>query len=106
MRAGRLDKYVTIQKKTISQNSMGEWVDSYSTFAQVWASIEPLRGNEYFSAQQVNSDIEGKIIIRYLAEIQPGCRVTCEGRTYEILSIVNPYEGKRELQLMYRERVN
>ncbi|MBO8183770.1 MAG: phage head closure protein, partial [Archaeoglobus sp.] len=48
MRAGELRHRITIQQMQDTQNEYGEptkeWVDA----ATVWASIEGLRGREYF----------------------------------------------------------
>lgn len=38
----------------------------WSTFAEVWASVEPLQGREYWNAQQTQSDITHKVRMRWL----------------------------------------
>jgi len=56
---------ITIEIVSRSQNEIGEWYDSWSTWATVWGSIEPNSGKRYFEAMQANSEVQGTIIIRY-----------------------------------------
>ena len=106
MRAGKLRHKITIQYYTESQNSYGEMTKTWSDYATVWASIEPIMGREFWESQQINAEVTAKITIRYLADINPKMRVKYGSRIFEIISVINPEEKNRELQLMVKESVN
>ena len=110
MRAGSLRHRITIQTKTVTRNSYGEESVTWSDNINCWASIEPIRGNEYFSAQQIQSGVTHRITIRYrtLADgtaINPNCRVEYGTRYFNIQSVLNPSERDISLQLMCIEEV-
>lgn len=105
IRAGELRHKVIIQQNTPKRDAMNAEVDSWAEYATVWASIEPIRGKEFWDSQQVNAEITGKIKLRYLSGITSKMRVKYETRIFEILSVINPGEKNRELQLMVKESV-
>ena len=106
IRAGELRHKIVIQQNTpTTRDSMNVEVDSWADFATVWASIEPIRGKEFWDSQQVNAEITGKIKIRYLAGVISKMRVKYETRIFEIISVINPGEKNSELQLMVKESV-
>lgn len=76
------------------------WTD----YVSAWAAIEPLRGNEFFAAQQVQSEATSKITLRYVAGITPDMRIVHGSRIYEITSPpIDPEERHVELQVMVKE---
>ena len=103
MKAGSLRHRVTIQRLTITQGTAGEVVESWSDVATVYAAVEPLSGREFWQAQQVAAESQIRVRIRYRAGLDTTMRVIHDDRTLEILSIVDPEERHRELQLMCRE---
>lgn len=77
--------------------------DTWRTYAAAWASIEPLRGREYFAAQEMNAEVTGTIRIRYIPGVKPDMRVSFGQCTFEVLAVVDPDERHRELQLLVKE---
>lgn len=106
MRFGWLKHRVTIQIPTRSQNSFKEWVESWSTWKTVWASIEPTSGKRYFEAKQANADIDGIIRIRYLTGLQPFMRIKYGSRIFQIKSIITPREYRSEIHIYYKEALD
>ena len=106
MRAGKLRHKVTIQDYTESQDSYGAVTKTWSDYATIWASIEPVRGREFWDSKQINAEITAKITIRYLSGITPKMRIKYGARIFEIISVINPEERNKELQLMVKESVN
>jgi len=103
MKAGDLRHRVTIQKRALVANSMNELVPTFSDLETVWAAVEPLSGREFFQAKQANSEVAGKVRIRYMDGILPTMRVKFGNRNLLIDSIIAPKENRRELILMYTE---
>lgn len=70
MRAGRLDRIVTIQRKTNSSSDSGDVVESWSTLiARRYAGYRPLRGEERFTSEQVIGTEQVEFRIRYSADV-------------------------------------
>ena len=63
--AGRLTKRVTIQKR-IANETNGADDPYYEDIKTVSASFEPLAGRELFAAQQVNSQVNSLVRIRFV----------------------------------------
>jgi SPP1 family predicted phage head-tail adaptor len=103
MKAGSLRHRVTLQQLTISQGTSGDLVEAWGDVATLWAAVEPLSGREYWQAQQVAAETSIRVRIRYRDGLDTTMRVIYGTKTLEILSIVDPEERHRELQLMCRE---
>jgi SPP1 family predicted phage head-tail adaptor len=106
LESGKLKHRVTIQIPGNARNSYGEITESYTTFATVWASVQPLSGREYFNSQQEHSEVSTRIRIRYLYGVVPKMRVIMGSKTYLIKDVINKDEGNVELQLMCKEVIN
>jgi SPP1 family predicted phage head-tail adaptor len=103
MRVGKLRHRLIIQKVAETQDTSGGIVSTWTTFARVWGSIEPLRGREFFAAREKQSRIDTRIRIRYLEGINPKMRIIWEDHTYEILAILDIEMAHKEMQLMCYE---
>lgn len=101
MRAGRLRHYITIQTVTIT-NDVESWAD---THANVPASIEPLRGREFWESQTVSAETAYRVTIRYRSGVLPTMRVKWGTRIFRINAVLNIEERNRELHLMCVEVV-
>lgn len=104
MRAGELRHKVVIQQESgIRDPDSGEIIPGWSTFAEVWAEVVDLSGREYWSAQQVQSQVSTRVRIRYLDGVKPTMRVAHGSRTLQIEAVIDPDGRRRELQLMCSE---
>lgn len=103
MQSGTLRHRVTLQSFTTSPDVYGEPIKTWADLATVWAAVEPLRGREYFQAQQTHAEVSYRVRIRHRADILPTMRVLHAGKTLEILSVINIDERNRELHLMCKE---
>lgn len=105
MRSGRINKLIRIEKPdTQTDLRSGQKVEGWVLVEEVWAAIEPLRGQALYTAQQENSHITTSIIIRYqlhLAEIDHTHSLLFGSTRYEILhDPINPNMSNRELHFM------
>jgi SPP1 family predicted phage head-tail adaptor len=105
MRIESLKRRVSLQKEHAVRDSFGAEILQWVELRKVWAGIYPLEGREFFAAQTVNAEITIKIIIRYTEGVSPKMRIVFNNRIFEILSVINTGERKRELQLMCKEVV-
>lgn len=83
---------------------MGEREQAWEDYVTVWAAVEPLRGQEFLVAQRSEAEVTTRIRIRYREDIDRSMMVYCNGVEFEIMYTIHPEFGKRELQLMCRER--
>ena len=103
MRAGRLRHRVTIKTKSVTRDDYGQETITWTTYATVWGSVEPLSGREYEAGQQIDMAVDTRIRIRYLAGVTPTMQVTCGSHTYDIQSVIQKQLKTIEMQLMCRE---
>jgi SPP1 family predicted phage head-tail adaptor len=94
LRSGIMDQLAVVQTPTESANAIGEPILTWSTFATRWVAILPLSGNEQITALANEGNVTHRIRMRYTAGIKPKMRLVSEGRTFEIMSVVE--RGRRE----------
>jgi SPP1 family predicted phage head-tail adaptor len=96
---------VTIQELVRADDGYGGTVETWQNIATVWAAIEPLRGNERYTAQQVQTELSHKVTIRYRSEVKPQMRLVYKGRIFEIEAAIDVEERHRWLELLCSEVV-
>lgn len=105
MNPGILRHRITIQNLTYTQDDYGAPTEIWKTYHTCNASIEPLRGREFFAAQKENSEVTHKAIIRYKSGLKTSMRVNFNNRYFNIKSIINIEERNKEIHLMLTEVV-
>ena len=109
MRAGRLQRRVTLQESQATRDAYGGEVISWVDVATVWAAVEPLRGREFLEQARDGAEVTTRIVLRYqgATAIVPAMRAvhTTELRdqVYDIQAVIHVDERRREYQLMCRE---
>jgi SPP1 family predicted phage head-tail adaptor len=106
MDGSKLNRRVTFQTNTPTANSIGEFVDTWADTLTVWAAVKPLVGAIRFTAQQANSKVSGKVIVRYNSTIIASMRISYDSRYLKIISIVNPDEANQWLEIDYSEALD
>lgn len=85
-------------KHITGYDDYGEPLDTWEPFRTgIWASKEPLLGNEYFNALTTDTKVEVKFNMRYTEGIINEMRIQHGSEVYEILSVVNVKGLSREL---------
>jgi SPP1 family predicted phage head-tail adaptor len=103
MRAGALKRQVWLDEPTTSQNETGEEVVTFTPFAQVPASINPLRGREALIAGANLSIMDTKIVIRWspqTAVVTSKWRARYGSTVYDVVSASNVKTDRREIELL------
>ncbi len=111
MQSGRFRHRVTIEYATETRDSVGGVTQTWAELDQVWASVEPIQGREFFSASQVQSDVSTRIRIRYRADVTEKMRVVHVADSassltnyYDITAVLPVNEKRHELHLMCVKR--
>ena len=105
MQVGKLRHKVELKHLSQTQNTYGEPVDTWTKYADVWASIEPLSGRELLLAQQVNAELTLRVIIRYHSAMVVTDRIIKDSRTLEVVNIINKNERNEQMELLCKEVV-
>jgi SPP1 family predicted phage head-tail adaptor len=87
MRAGALDRRLTIQRATTTPNAFNEPVASWTDVATVWAQPRPNRGAERFAAQQIVGQGMMTFQIRYRTDVRVTDRILYQGRIWNVLDV-------------------
>jgi SPP1 family predicted phage head-tail adaptor len=69
MRAGRLDRRVILQRKTITVSSSGAEIETWNTLSTRWASVNAMNGDERFSAPQLVAKAQVEFQVRWSSDI-------------------------------------
>lgn len=98
MRAGKLDRRVTIQNLTETQDKSGDPVQSWADQVEVWAAVIPLRGDEPFEGSQTLSKSVTKFRIRHSSDITitNKHRLVLDSTNYDIIHIAQ--KGTRGIE--------
>lgn len=97
---GRMRHRITLQRFEEGEDEYGATVSMWVNVATVWASVEPLRGQEFFAAQSLQSQTTVRIRMRYRPGVDASMKVLFDGKTYSIESVIEPLMRHGELQLM------
>ena len=106
MEIGQLRHRVTIQSATISDNALGEPVQTWADIAEVWARVEPITGTEKYASMHVQSEVNYRVVCRYqsaLTGIAPDDRVEFGSRYFDIKYIKNTDERNIQLEIFCKE---
>ena len=95
--AGKRDKRVTIESKSVTINGIGEEVVTWATFATRWAAVLPIRGREFFAAEQTLSSVDYRVNLLKPLAITREMRIKVGSVTMDIVSII---DHDNELELM------
>lgn len=110
MHAGKLRHRITFQEPNRTANAIGEMVEIWQDVCTAWAAIEPLTGRQYFDARQATSEADGKITIRYMNVLDTWRIVWSDPnsgeKVFDIISIIQPQQGGKETQILYKERLD
>jgi SPP1 family predicted phage head-tail adaptor len=105
MNTGQLDTKAVIQQPVEARNSLGEYTLTWSDWATRYIAILPLSGVESINALAVEATVTHRIRMRYTQGLKPKFRIIAEGRTFEIISVLE--KGRRvEHELLVTEVVD
>lgn len=98
--AGKMTERITFQAKGVTKNAIGEEVVTWSDVATVWAEVKPLRGREFYAANQTQQVVDVRFIIRERGGLTVDQRLLWKATPYDITGLIpgtGPYEGTLEI---------
>lgn len=101
MRAGRLDRRITLQSVTRTQDAAGQAIESWADLATCWAEVRPVRGAEAVAGGERQATSLREFRIRWREGVTPQYRIVFEARNYDIRDVQEI--GRREGLLLIAE---
>ena len=105
MRAATLRHRVILQSSAATADGGGGAATAWSDVATLWASIEPLKGAERLSAQQLESPVSHRVRLRMRVGVTTAMRLKFGARVFNIRAVINRGERNRLLELLCEEGV-
>jgi len=106
VRAGNLRHLIDIQQAIEIKDAYGAVTETWISVGKVRAGIYQLSGREYFAAQQINSEINAKLVIRYQGNLNTKMRAIVPGtqRCFDFQAIIDKAGKGRELEVLAIEQ--
>lgn len=105
MRSGNLRHKIDLLRPVTESDGMGGQIETWETYATVWAGIWPLKANEQIEAFKTEMKVTHKVLMRYLSGVSGDMKIRFGTREFEIVSIINPDERDISLTLLCEEIV-
>ncbi len=86
-RIGAVDRRITLQMSTSTQNASGEPVESWSDIATVWAQVTVQSVTEQHEDGQDHATAQADFLVRWRSDVNAGDRVLHAGRVYDISGV-------------------
>ena len=90
MRAGPLDRRITIERATATLDGFGGESLVWLTLSVLWASVTPISDGERFRSDERAADITTRFVVRrsdMTKTIDAKDRILFEGRMYQIYGV-------------------
>lgn len=98
---------VEFERRGLTQDSVGQQIDTWESIGSAMVSIDPIRGREYYNASGEKADITHEIRCRAQDfRLYPRDRVIYGDRHFDIKSAIDISERGREWLLMVTEALH
>lgn len=97
--AGDKDHPITIESLVLTVNAVGERIESWVKFADVWAKVTQVSGKEYLAGERKVGELTTKFYIYPLPGLLMTMRVLHDGLTYDIEQII-PYGRQKGVEIV------
>lgn len=95
-----LNRIVSIQSPTATQDAAGQPIPTWATLATVWANIRHLSGTESIKADSESSTVKASIRILRRTDVSAAMRVTHESTNYRVIAVLPDEVDRDKLDLV------
>lgn len=92
------DRRITIQRASVERNDFNEAVETWGTFATVWAHFADVSTAEAIRAQEVAAQLTSRFTVRRYptttATVTTSDRIAMEGKVYNIVGVKEKERGR------------
>lgn len=109
MRAGLLRHRISFDEPVVTQSASGDELPGWTERWTVWGSIEPLKGREAYSNDQIRDEVDTRMRIRWspvTANITPKWRARHGAVIYNLQNIAHIETHQREIEIMAQSGLN
>lgn len=106
MRASELRHRITVQRRSKSEDALGQQVLAWVDVALIHAKVEQLAGRELMTASAERAENTARITIRYRAGVVEKMRILYGAIVYDITSVSDIDGRRRELEIMVKTGVS
>jgi SPP1 family predicted phage head-tail adaptor len=106
MNPSKLNKQITFQTKSKTQDNEGNWIDSWKDKFIVWGAIDgvlSMRNSEVMAAGALGVKSPKKITIRVIKQLKHDMRATYQGRIFDVLDFDFAKDSKAYYEIMCNE---
>lgn len=99
---------VTFQRATLSVDAFGEPDQHWSDMCTSWALVQPMKGAERFGANQVQADVDHRVVTRSrreLDDLTPGDRLLWGDKVFDIRSVIFRDHRASELEILAQQHL-
>jgi SPP1 family predicted phage head-tail adaptor len=100
---GSLNKRIILQYQTKVKSATGATTVSWADGSTIWAAIWPISANEAMRSGQLTLEITHRIRIRYRSDIKGSWRIKFGDHYFSIVSLINPNQANKTLDLLCKE---
>ncbi len=103
---GRANQRIKLQAKSVTRNAIGEevvtWTDVVTDTADhaIWAEAWPLKGREFFAAQQTQYAADVRFRIRYRDGVTREQRILWKDDPYDIIMLVDVGAARQTIEIL------
>ena len=87
MRAGELDRRITVQSATTTTNAVGQDVKTWTDYKTIWAKVKEENPSERIRANRVDARMTYVITTRYRTDLTTDMRIVYGGNALDIHGI-------------------
>lgn len=98
---GRLEK----PPATLTSRGQRDRSAAWTYVAEIYFGKRTVAAGEVIRGRQVHAEATHRLTIRYRDDVTPQWRIVEDNRTYELLSVIDPDDRKRTLELDVKELV-
>jgi len=104
--AGRANQRIKPQYKSVTRNAMGEEVITWNDLETgttdhcIWAEVWPLKGREFFAANETQYAADVRFRIRYRTDITREHRIVWNDLPHDITQIVDVGAAHRTTEIL------
>jgi SPP1 family predicted phage head-tail adaptor len=106
VRAGSLNRRVTIQQHVTGTDELGGPIDTWEDVATVWANIRHLSGAESIRSDVSVSEVKASIRIRFRMDVTAAMRAVYGTTIYDIRAVLPDAVGREYCDLVCAEGAN
>ncbi|WP_096635854.1 phage head closure protein [Clostridium cochlearium] len=100
---GNMNKRITIQKFSTTQNENGFDIEDWIDYKTIWASINNLWGKEFYAAKAVNAENTVEFVVRYSRDLEnistKEYRIFWSNRAFDITFVDNIQYSNKWLKI-------